>query len=580
MLVNNSQIGNNSGVVIKFIIEKNGIATGDVRRILFKQEQLTSTSSTKYPTYEDLINTIKSVLVISSTPLIKYVDEDNDKVTITSQLELDAAIQYMSTKNLLRFIIDISTPIIINNTSNTTSSSINNHNNNNNNNNNSNNNSNNNNPAEEWIKNITEMARSALPSIFSNIQAFTIDPTTSTSTNQQQEQQPQQTTSNVVHLNVVCDNCQQNGIRGLRHKCCVCPDYDLCDSCIAIKPPVHDTTHPFVQIPTPAPPRFAAKMCRRYLKHCAPHFLASQKHHFVDPSSFWTNNRFGGRRNHSWFAQNPHFCGAQQQQQQASCGGGIIYESQFIEDVTLEDGTIIEVNKPYLKIWKMKNTGRTSWPIGTTFKFVGGDHINTPNQNVPISTTTPPTEVAPGTEIDIVVEISADQEKRYQGYWSLATPTGILFGQRVWIDVIASSVVPTSSTTKQKSTNIPIINADIPVMNTIDTIVVDEHPTAPPQPLFADSTTTMSEQQQQQLHHQQQQEQQEQQQQQPQEPIVEKKKEEEPKKNVLNVTDEEEKILETLRAMGFSDDSLNLGLIRMHKGDIEAILYQILGAQQ
>ena len=51
-----------------------------------------------------------------------------------------------------------------------------------------------------------------------------------------------------VHFGVVCDGCQSFPLRGVRHRCTQCPDYDLCQSCL--DKGIHkDTAHTFAVIP-------------------------------------------------------------------------------------------------------------------------------------------------------------------------------------------------------------------------------------------------------------------------------------------------------------------------------------------
>lgn len=48
----------------------------------------------------------------------------------------------------------------------------------------------------------------------------------------------------VVHQEVRCDGCQAFPIIGIRYKCAVCPDFDLCEKCE--NSCNHD--HPFLKI--------------------------------------------------------------------------------------------------------------------------------------------------------------------------------------------------------------------------------------------------------------------------------------------------------------------------------------------
>jgi hypothetical protein len=54
--------------------------------------------------------------------------------------------------------------------------------------------------------------------------------------------------ANQTHGSVICDGCQRNNIIGLRFKCDICPDYDLCEKCVSdsITTKDHKSTHSLI----------------------------------------------------------------------------------------------------------------------------------------------------------------------------------------------------------------------------------------------------------------------------------------------------------------------------------------------
>lgn len=52
----------------------------------------------------------------------------------------------------------------------------------------------------------------------------------------------------VRHPNIICDGCGRHGLRGMRWKCGVCPDYDLCTHCYMHNR--HDLAHAFERYET------------------------------------------------------------------------------------------------------------------------------------------------------------------------------------------------------------------------------------------------------------------------------------------------------------------------------------------
>jgi len=53
----------------------------------------------------------------------------------------------------------------------------------------------------------------------------------------------------VVHHDVTCDSCNQSPIRGVRYKCSVCNNYDLCANCESFGK--HDSSHPLLKFLRP-----------------------------------------------------------------------------------------------------------------------------------------------------------------------------------------------------------------------------------------------------------------------------------------------------------------------------------------
>ena len=56
--------------------------------------------------------------------------------------------------------------------------------------------------------------------------------------------QPKSEEGKPVHKYIICDGCEMNPVVGVRYKCAICPDYDLCENCEAVT--THD--HPFLKI--------------------------------------------------------------------------------------------------------------------------------------------------------------------------------------------------------------------------------------------------------------------------------------------------------------------------------------------
>jgi len=208
------------------------------------------------------------------------------------------------------------------------------------------------------------------------------------------------------HKNVICDGCEQSPIVGIRYKCTVCPDYDLCAKCEA------DNKHPSSHImlkfkrPMTQPFRFVPQGAFR-------HFVRGQ------PSR----------------CSQPYSPAAVKMKKKIFKSGKEKHKALFVKDITVPDGTPLKAGSTILKTWRMKNNGDTPWPEDTNLQFVAGTAApvnSNPVESHPIALT------PPGNEADISVLIKVPEEAgRHTGYYRLSTGKKKRFGNRVWVDVLS-----------------------------------------------------------------------------------------------------------------------------------------------
>ena len=126
----------------------------------------------------------------------------------------------------------------------------------------------------------------------------------------------------------------------------------------------------------------------------------------------------------------------------------------FVSDVTLPDGTIVQPGELLLKIWRVENTGDTVWetewpPFQLTFN--AGDQLSGPS--IAQALFYPPgadlsfesgfqawsgnaTSVAPGEQMDLPLLLRApDTAGHYRGYWTLSTGEGEDLGD-LYLDIV------------------------------------------------------------------------------------------------------------------------------------------------
>lgn len=119
--------------------------------------------------------------------------------------------------------------------------------------------------------------------------------------------------------------------------------------------------------------------------------------------------------------------------------------ARHVKDVTIEDGTKITAGTQFVKTWRVRNEGQP-WPAGCRLTYnsceknTSGDNMNGPEYVVVEGS------VDTNQEVDISVPLVAPAKPgRYTGYWKMRTPDGRKFGQRLWVTIVVPSIGGSSS---------------------------------------------------------------------------------------------------------------------------------------
>lgn len=135
---------------------------------------------------------------------------------------------------------------------------------------------------------------------------------------------------------------------------------------------------------------------------------------------------------------------------------------RFLDDITVEDNTLMQPGQIFRKTWRIQNAGSCTWTPGYQLVFAGGTVMgNTYAVNLPA-------QVPSGGTVDVSVDLTAPLTSgTYQSNWKLRSPSGNVFGtsnssnDAIW----AKIVVGTNANYATVAPNTNVINTGCSVLS-------------------------------------------------------------------------------------------------------------------
>ena len=123
------------------------------------------------------------------------------------------------------------------------------------------------------------------------------------------------------------------------------------------------------------------------------------------------------------------------------------HAASYIDDVTIKDNTTMTAGDPFIKTWRIKNTGTCSWTKDYHIVFLNGNAMNAP------ASVAFPANVNPGSTVDLSVPMNAPGNTGdYTGSWMLKAANGTTFGVGASGDVPLTVVIKVITVPVSKDT--------------------------------------------------------------------------------------------------------------------------------
>uniref|UniRef100_A0A452VMN8 Next to BRCA1 gene 1 protein n=1 Tax=Ursus maritimus TaxID=29073 RepID=A0A452VMN8_URSMA len=269
---------------------------------------------------------------------------------------------------------------------------------------------------------------------------------------------------NQFSWHIACSSCQRR-IIGVRYQCSLCPSYNICEDCES-GPYAHDSNHILLKLRRPvvgsseafSQPRFPAprlpaaleqarlqkQVDKNFLKAEKQRLRAEKKQRKAEVKELKKQLKLH-RKIHLWSSihglQSPRSpLGRPESLLQSNtlmfplqpCAPVMPTLSAAFVDENLPDGTHLQPGTKFIKHWRMKNTGNVKWSGDTKLKFMWG--------NLTLASTEKKDVLVPCLKAGHVGVVSVEfiapaLEGTYTSHWRLSHK-GQQFGPRVWCSII------------------------------------------------------------------------------------------------------------------------------------------------
>ena len=125
-------------------------------------------------------------------------------------------------------------------------------------------------------------------------------------------------------------------------------------------------------------------------------------------------------------------------------------DAVFDGDVTVPDGTVFAPGQHFVKTWRIRNSGTTTWQSGYSWHFEAGNPLSSV-LSVP-APITPPGQDA----LLSVPMIAPSQAGTYTSFWQMTDPSGAMFGHQAYVTIDVRTAGEQTLTTTPTASATPL----------------------------------------------------------------------------------------------------------------------------